>query len=392
MKIVHICLGGGWYEKNAYQDQLLPRYHRRLGHEVTVVASYYGRWNLGKNCYDLDKTREVILTDGIKLVRIKPFFPLKINAHVNLFCGLKRVIEKEKPDLIFLHGLVCLNYIQIAKYKKHNNNVKIVCDNHADWNNSLHHWSTRLWSKIVIRRWLVKKLIPITECFYGVTPLRCDFLIKEYGVPRSKVKLLVLGADDDSMRLESRGEIRKTIREKNGITNDDFLVVSGGRINMKKSDYFLSLATAINNIDEKNLKLLIFGPVANNVVPLFKKFDSSRILLAGEVAANRVYDFFFASDIVVFPGLHSVMWEQAVASKVPCVFHRIEGFDHVDFGGNCLWVDEDTHEQYQRVIERILNDGETYKSMYLKATSCGAEKFLYSKIAEKVIDDVYKQK
>lgn len=389
MKIVHVCLGGGWYSQNAYQDQLLPRYHRRLGTDVTVIASHYGRWNLEKRCYDLDTTPRTVLPDGVKLLRIKPVFPLKINSHIHLYHGLSSILKQEKPDLIFLHGLECLNYLAVIRYKYLNPNVRIVCDNHADDNNSHRHWTTRLWSRIIINRLIVKRLVPITEWFYGVTPIRCDFLIKEYNVPVSKVKLLVLGADDDSMHIESRKDIRQRVRKHFNVAEEDFLIVSGGRINMKKSRYFLSIAQAVNNLQDTNIKLLIFGPVSDDVRRLFCTFDNRRVVLAGEVASNRVYDFFFAADLVVFPGLHSVMWEQAVASKVPCVFHYINGFQHVDIGGNCCWVKEDAVEQYQSVFERLYYDKALYRGLFENANSGKADKFLYSKVAQQVLEDVF---
>lgn len=40
MKIVHICVTGIWGEQYAYQENLLPRYHRKMGHDVTIVAAY----------------------------------------------------------------------------------------------------------------------------------------------------------------------------------------------------------------------------------------------------------------------------------------------------------------------------------------------------------------
>ena len=38
---------------------------------------------------------------------------------------------------------------------------------------------------------------PYVNKFYGVLPARVDFLINEYKLPKNKVELLVMGADDD---------------------------------------------------------------------------------------------------------------------------------------------------------------------------------------------------
>lgn len=389
MKIVHICLGGGWYEKNAYQDQLLPHYHRLIGHEVTIITSQYGRWNLEKNGYDIDATPSKLLDDGIKLIRLRPALPLSLNTHVHLFWGLKKAIQKEHPDLIFAHGVEILNHLCLPAYKKSHPEVKCVCDNHGDRINSLHHWSTRLWSKLVSRNIIAKRLIPITEWFYGVTPGRCKFLTDVYGIPEEKVKLLLMGADDEKMQFEHRHLIRKQIRENNGISDSDFLIVTGGRFSKNKGHRIAELIRAITNSKESKLKMLIFGPISDDIKPLLNQMADNRTLLIGGIPSDKVYGYFYAADLVVFPGLHSVMWEQAVASKVPCLFSKITGFEHVDYGGNCLFLEGDSAEYYQKTLERIYNDNILYENMLRIANSEESAQFLYSSIAKKVINDCF---
>ena len=139
----------------------------------------------------------------------------------------------------------------------------------------------------------------------------------------------------------------------------------------------------------KKLKLLIFGPVVDEVKFKFEELGKDRIILSGAVPSDRVYDYFYAADLVVFPGLHSVMWEQAVASKVPCVFHHLDGFEHVDIGGNCIWMEDDNVESYKIMLEGLINSEETYRILKEKASSDMSKVFLYSGIAQQVINDVF---
>ena len=39
MKIVHFCLSGPYNDNWGYQDNLLPLYQQKLGHDVTVIAT-----------------------------------------------------------------------------------------------------------------------------------------------------------------------------------------------------------------------------------------------------------------------------------------------------------------------------------------------------------------
>jgi hypothetical protein len=39
MKVVHLCLGCFYIDNYSYQENMLPKYHKLAGHEVSVVAS-----------------------------------------------------------------------------------------------------------------------------------------------------------------------------------------------------------------------------------------------------------------------------------------------------------------------------------------------------------------
>ena len=72
---------------------------------------------------------------------------------------------------------------------------------------------------------------------------------------------------------------------------------------------------------------------------IIDSFGDERIIKIGWITSNRVYDYMYAADLAVFTGLHSVLWEQTVASCVPCLFSKLKGFEHVDIGGNALFFE-----------------------------------------------------
>jgi len=109
---------------------------------------------------------------------------------------------------------------------------------------------------------------------------------------------------------------------------------------------------------------------------------SDQVQFVGWKKTDEIYAEFAAADIIVFPGLHSVLWEQAVAMGKPCIFRKINGFTHVDLGGNCTFFTEDTVEEYNRVIHETLAN---LKALQQVATTKGVEAFLYSRIAERSI-------
>jgi len=387
MKIVHVCICSHVFcETYAYQDNLLPKYHKKLGHDVTIIAPLYSGFDKDTGRIISSCPGTTVMSNGIKLVRLKALLPCKINQHVHQFCGLYRTIENENPDLIFVHSIASLNYRSIARYKRNHPSVKICVDNHADHVNSGKNAFSHFWASFMMRHFVANKLIDTSEIFYGVTPARCDYIHEMFGIPTEKISLLLMGADDEEMKYGQKEDLRKQIRQKYNISDDDFLLVTGGKIDKLKNIHVL--AEAVNAIDNKHLKLLIFGSIVDNMKPTFENLKSDKVQCVGWVPSKEVYPYFYAADLVMFPGLHSVLWEQAVASKVPCAFSKIKGFEHVDFGGNCILMEGKEAGYYKNLVENIVSTNGQYKIIQDASKTNGAEMFRYSCIAQKVIDDV----
>ena len=385
MKIVLVCITGIWGEQYAYQENLLPHYHRLMGNDVTIIAPVYSKYGDAKP--EVSDAGVSYLEDGTKLIRLKPLIPVwKLDSHLHLTKGLKKAILDEKPDLLFIHDLCTFSYRCLPKVKKALPKLHVVFDNHIDTVNSLHSFVTKFLHKFLYRRFLVPKLVRISDVMYGVTPSRCDFLRDIYGISDEKIKLLVMGADDEKMHLEQRDEKRAEIRAKYGVSDDDFLIVTGGKIDMQKNIHVL--AKAVNDIGDEHVKLLVFGSISADLAATFESLKSDNVLVIGWIASDKVYDYFYAADFVMFPGQHSVMWEQAVASEVPCAFTKINGFEHVNVNGNCILMDENTEDYYKNLIVSLKNDGETYARLKKNAQSDKVSCFLYSNIASKVLKDV----
>ena len=85
-----------------------------------------------------------------------------------------------------------------------------------------------------------------------------------------------------------------------------------------------------------------------------------------------------------------MLWEQACASKVPCVFGKWEGMDHVDNGGNARFLDCNTSEQIRDLIVKLQFTLD-YQEMRSVAQSDKTDIFLYSRIAEKSLECAVKK-
>ena len=369
MKIVHVSIASPWGDIYAYQENLLPHYHRKMGHEVTIIAPIYSRVNDNT----IEPVGESYLEDGSKLLRLAPIIKSKaIMSHLHIVKGLANAIDKEKADLVFVHDVGSFDYLCLKRIKRNKPKLRIVFANHADLVNSLHTPFSVFLHKVIYKNLLIPQLVKIADWFYGV--------------PNEKIKLLLMGADDGKMKIGQRDEIRLDIRNRYCIDKDDFLIVTGGKIDLLKNIHVL--AHAINDLGRPNVQLLVFGTINKEMKPYFDAESSLNVLTIGWVNSNQVYEYFYAADLVVFPGLHSVLWEQAVASRVPCAFSKIEGFEHVQVNGNCILMEGKDSDYYKIMIKELIDAPLTYMELRTSCESPLLEAFNYSKIAQQVLDDV----
>jgi 1,2-diacylglycerol 3-alpha-glucosyltransferase len=386
MKILHCCLACFYIDNYGYQENLLPKQHKIDGHEVEILTStetYLDHKKLG-----YVEPHEYISESGIPIKRLayKRFLPHFVMRKLRLYKDLYEALNRSAPDIIFIHDCQFLDIRQIAKYARINPGVRIYVDCHTDFNNSGKNWLSKYILHGLVYRYCAKVIEPYVTKFYGVLPCRCDFLRDVYGLQKEKIDLLVLGAEDTKIHLDQRDELRERICKKLGLDKNNFIIVTGGKLDRSKNA--IALLDALNKLDNENLKLIIFGSLGDDVKNHIEdNLDNPNLKYLGWIEADKAYDYFTIADLAVFPGLHSVLWEQAIACGTPCVFKDIDGIHHVDMGGNCMFLKEGNAEEIADVLKNITEKPEIYAEMK-KIALMGASNFLYSKIAKKAISDL----
>ncbi len=384
MKILHVCLASFYADNYSYQENLLPKAHKDLGHEVRILAStetYVDGKKLG-----YIKPSEYLNENGIPVKRIPyvSYLPLKLARKLRIYPNVYEYLCEYKPDYIFSHSVSYLSINQIVRYAKENPNVRVVVDSHSDFVNSAKTFLSRYVLHGIIYRYCAHKVLPYTEIFYGTLPLRCEFLKEIYGIPSKKVGFLPMGVDDDLARKYSTAECVAAERKKHDIADDDFLIVTGGRINAKKYQMLLAMR-AVSNIADKRVKMLVFGSVDDDVKEEFDSLLSDRVSYLGWANVEDAYRYFAMADLVTFPGTHSVYWEQATGLGKPLLVKYFDGITHVDMGGNVKFLYKDSTEEIQQALEEIASNKEIYERMLKIAKEKGATTFSYEAIAKKAI-------
>ena len=387
MKIVHIAPSAPYNDYWGYQENLLPKYQKKRGHEVTLITTNTMHQNgviAETDCADY------VLQDGVRVIRLsRKRYPIRALTYMCSKLDIYDLLCELHPDFIFFHGLVSTTIFDAIRYKKKHSNCVIVQDNHLDYNIGMQRKSWKDKAICSFYRYVNRRSIPHIDKVYGVTPWRKKYAEDYFRIPAGKTDVLIMGADDEKIHLQSKCEIRGLIREKYGITDSDFLIVTGGKIDKrKKIDVLMDACAGLPNV-----KLLIFGQVLDDVKKDFERILSAHdnLIYIGWIDADKVYDYFFAADLVFFPGQHSVLWEQACAAKVPCVFEKWDGMDHVNNGGNAAFVSDITADEIRKTITDLCHTPE-YESMKRVAESDATDIYLYSNIAKKSLECLEKTK
>lgn len=387
MKILHCCLAAFYIDDYSYQENILPKFHKKLGHDVRILAS--------TETYNSDVELSYIepssytSTDDISITRIGyiNWLPKTIARKLRIYNGVKKNLNTFKPDVIFMHDCQFLSILTFANYAR-NNEVIIFVDSHTDFVNSGRGWVSKNILHKIIYKFCAKSIEKYTTKFYGTLPMRSDFLKEVYNIEPKKIELLPFGADDSLYNSNEKKSIRQKIREKLNISEGEFVFISGGKLDRRKNIHLLLKVWQDLKKDGKlgPSKLIVFGkPNAEMNLEIQQLVIGDDIIFIDWLDSKEIHKYFFAADLAIFPGTHSVLWEEAVGLGLPCIFKKWKGIQHVDLGGNCIFLEEINDRSLKEVIKRIIEDKITFKEMKDKAEFLGPRTFVYSEIAKRSI-------
>lgn len=392
MKIVHVCTFGTYTDSFSYQENVLPRYHADMGHDVTVIAQNKAFDYSGK-IVDFDEQK---YTDeyGVQIIRVcyKKYI-FKTITDVFSYARIFKYLKTINPDLIFVHDaqLTTLTYFDIRKYCNRINPSCIVFgDVHADiYNTSPNKKNIFKKSFLHFYKYLFfKKVIPIYKKIYCVAQSCLEYAEAVLKIPSEKLDLLPLGFDDKLLICKDRDSIRHSLRTKYHLADDDIIVVHGGKLDSKKKT--IELIQAISNIGNKKIKLFIFGGVSecyfNELFAAIEKNDF--VYYFGPLKPSEYYDLYLSSDIAVFPGGQSAIWQEAIGCGLPLVVYYRNGMtEYLNRCGNAaFFCNQDVDSIKLKLIELLnYNCLRQMKDAAAKASSF----FSYKNSARRIMNDYY---
>jgi len=384
MRILHCCLVNFYIDGYGYQENILPKMHKLQGHDVKIVAStetYLDNKKLGYIQAQTYTNENGISVTRLPYIKYLPFIFVK---KLRIYKGLKQEIINFKPDIIFLHDTQFISIRTISKYAADNAGVRIYADGHTDFINSARNWVSKNILHKIIYRWCAQRIEPYVQKFYGTLPARVNFIHEIYRIPKSKIELLEFGADDTSFNLDTRENTRKNKRKELGVENH-FVVITGGKIDYRKNIHLL--INVIKNISDRQIKLIVFGTPDDKMNYLIRDMkEANNVIYLGWQNTTEIYNLLFAADLGFFPGTHSILWEQACGIGLPCVFKKWDDMQHVQLGGNCIFIEEASDVTIRNMIMYLYENKEEYNNMKTIAEQKGIPHFSYYEIAKRAIE------
>lgn len=350
MKIAHICPVAyidGW----GYQDNLLPEYMSKAGHEVVVVSSANHFPSFLK-----EEEKQKIIEKG------KEYFYGSIHVHRNQTCfstsnytfvwkGLIEVLKKEYPDVIYHHGINSSSMIICWWYVRKHQSCKFIIDNHVDYINESHK---KIWTLFIrgLMRLCVKLVQNKVTRFYGVTPGRCDYLADVYGALPSKIVLFPIGFDTDA--INSIVEDKETLRKKYNVKSNTIIVLSGGKMGKDKGT--LSLIRAVDTIYKNNIdvRLLLFGRFTDSQTEEMANANKNTIV-QGWCDRKKTLELIKLSDIACWPIHHTTLIEDAVGTGIPIILRKTSNTSHL-VDGNGVFVNHGNEEELCGALCHIIDN------------------------------------
>ena len=362
----------GW----GYQDNLLPEYMSKAGHDVVVVSSANHFPSFLKN-----EEKERILAKGseyyLNKVHVYRIQTKLDTSNYNFYCrGLMGILKKEKPDVIFHHGINSSSMLICWKYVKTHGSTKFFLDNHAD---KINESPNKIW-RFLVNRIILRTCVRITSgtvCrYYGVTPGRCDYLISSYGVRKSKVTLLPIGCDTDAIDVLSSNV--EELRNKHYLPVNSSIIISGGKMGVDKGTVALIEAFKKIRKERNNLKLVLFGSFTDKVTEQIASATEG-IYVFGWCDRTKTLELLKLSDIACWPIHHTTLIEDAVGCSIPIVVRKTPNTSHI-IEKNGEYLNTGDCKELVTAFRNILDGYDSYVSEARRMH----DKFSYNSIVKQI--------
>jgi len=359
-------------ESLEYQENLLVKYYVKHHHEVTVITSTYESvFDYYADRHDNRVPARTYHHGGAKIVKLR--YRYNILNRLRAFTRIDYLLEQEVPDLIFVHDIM-LNFPEAVRYVKKHPGCRMIMDYHADYSNSGKNALSLKVLHGVIRKWFLDRARPYLSKIFPIVPASATFLHEIYKVPHSEMELLPLGADTDLAREIKKQQAGRALRRSFGISEDDIVIFTGGKLAPAKKTELL--IDAVARLPGRRIHVVVVGDASeeneaykNGLVKLAQ--ERTNIRFTGWLDSTDIYRYLDMADLAVFPASQSILWQQAIAMGLPLIVGNTgyQDISYLNLHHNIIIIDkiEIRVDKLADAIDSVVGDPKRMREMSMGA-------------------------
>lgn len=326
-KIVHVTQY--FHSEKGYQENNLAMEQIKLGYQVTIICTDdLSLWAASNDDKEIILIKDKVFSDRtkIKIIRLRKFY--KISGRVFCF-GLYKKIKEEKPQILFLHGVsLPMTIVSLLSInKKHNQNIKIIIDDHMVADGSFNKYSTPLYQ---IFRPVFQVILKFSNAniskWVAVSHETKEFMLKNYGL-KNEIEVIPLGFNGNTCYYDPSGA------EEWRIANDlpanyKYVLYIGKCDNFKKPMDLLLPFKKFSELNE-NFALVIVGEISPEYSLILNQKITSlgisdKVYIRPPVKNMDIRKVFSFAYMAIWPRGSSMAMLEAMVCKCPVIAPEID--------------------------------------------------------------------
>jgi 1,2-diacylglycerol 3-alpha-glucosyltransferase len=357
MKIVHICLSVYFVDHFRYQENFLIQKNVSHGHDVIVIASTETFDKSGNRVYCLSS--KYIGQYGVPVYRVPFFFGNNFFSHkLRKYKGVRVILEKFQPDVIFFHGGCAWEVMSVARFVKENSSVRFFIDSHEDYNNSARNWLSREILHRCFYRPILRSAMGVCEKLLCVSTESIDFMREFYGIPVNMLELYPLGGEplNDDEYERRRSSKRRSL----GVSDKTRIFIQTGKQTGKKR--LIDSLLAFRNSTCGDCLFLIAGSLSSCIrSDVLALVDADpRIHFLDWCSPEELTDVLCAADIYVQPGSQSSTMQHSLCCRCAVILADVQA--HQFYKCDNGWYINNDYELHKAFREACCADLNKLKS------------------------------
>lgn len=364
MKIFHIM---NYYQENmGYQENWLPYYQKKLGHQVQILTSdrYFPfpdyEQNVGKTLGQRLQSDGLFVDKEIEIIRKKSI--LEITSKAIILFDVKDVVLDFNPDVIHLHGITNLNLFQLL-WVVRNKKIKIFVDSHSDYQVS--NYKSKF-NKIYYKFWshVYKLFDKRINLYLPTTKEGRNFLVNEFDIDVHRIEISYLGVNLDNFYFDEMAK-NKLVKKYN-LKNKIVITNAGKQYEGKKIDFIIKVVKElVTKFKRKDIVLILIGNASEKYERIIQ--NESRSILDYTIRIpfleNKLLkDYYSLADIGIWPGIPSNTIQEAMACEVSMILPANDTISHL-IDNNGFFIKEFDANIVAHSINNLLDNNllEEYK-------------------------------